>query len=344
MTQVSQVAPRPVNSCLPFGLEDLDPDPSRQPNDRSLARCYVQGCSRILIRPARGIRGQACPEHGIYCHRSTAGGTYSYADAGRNIIAGAQQFRQRIVRHPFKFESHRMGQERSEDAVSWNVFRSLQEAGRLADFVRLAIGESHPHEPQLFLWGICLTDDTFDAWPLLIEARKQFESNLPVDRPKTEPDIAIHLPGKYLVLIEAKFTSPNTCYERGPRKDKSSLTLDELLTIYHDTGSEILNHEAAHAANRVYYQLWRNTVFAEWMARFDHPKTRAYHLNLVRSGCEEAIAAEFADLIRPSYEDRFRQITWEQIHAWSSGEPGLTTMCRYLATKTAGLTRAFNLA
>jgi hypothetical protein len=63
---------------------------------------------------------------------------------------------------------------------------------------------------------------------LLIAARKRFESDLPVERPYTEPDIMLHLPGRYLVLLEAKFTSPNTTYARGPRKDSQSLTLDEL--------------------------------------------------------------------------------------------------------------------
>lgn len=63
---------------FPFGIDDLNPDPSRQPGDPSLARCYVRGCPHILTRPARGKRGRACPEHGIYCHRSCTGGTYSY--------------------------------------------------------------------------------------------------------------------------------------------------------------------------------------------------------------------------------------------------------------------------
>ena len=328
---------------LPFGLGDLNPDPSRQPEDPSLARCYVRDCPQTLSRPVRGNRGQACPKHGIYCHRSSAGSTYSYADASRNIIVGTDWFRQRILRHPFKYESHRMGQERSEDAVSWNVFRSIQEARRLGDFVRLATGETHEAEPQLYLWGIRLTGDALDAWPLLIAARNRFENNLPVDRPQTEPDIALHLPGKYLILIEAKFTSPNTYYQRGPRKNSSSLTLDELLLIYDEPQNRILNREVAEAAERVYYQLWRNMVFAEWMARFDQPQTKAYHLNLVRSGYEQATATEFATLITAGFEDRFGQITWEQIHDWSAGDDQLSTMCRYLRTKTAGLTRAFDI-
>src|SRR5208282_1292283 len=80
-------------------------------------------------------------------------------------------------------------------------------------------------------------------WDLLIAARQRFEANLPVNRPWTEPDIALYLPGRYLILIEAKFTSPNPAYENGPQKDPKSLTKDELLDIYQDSALTILDVE-----------------------------------------------------------------------------------------------------
>ena len=138
-----------------------------------------------------------------------------------------------------------LGAERSEDMLTWNVFRSLQEAGCLGKLARAITGDTSSVEPFLFLWGICLTDDDFNPWDLLIAARKRFEPNLPVVRPLTEPDIGIMLPGRYLILIEAKFTSPNTIYQRGPRKNSQSLTLDELLGIYHDPNLRILDHARA---------------------------------------------------------------------------------------------------
>ena len=99
--------------------------------------------------------------------------------------------------------------------------------------------------------------------------------------PLTEPDIALWLPGRYLILIEAKFTSPNTHYKRGPRSNSSSLTLDELLEIYQSPELQTLDYVAAQRSNRVHYQLWRNMIFAEWMAKLDHPNTEAFHVNLV---------------------------------------------------------------
>jgi hypothetical protein len=49
-------------------------------------------------------------------------------------------FAEHLVGHAFKFESHRLGAERSEGALSWNVFRSLFEAEKLAWFGQQVTG------------------------------------------------------------------------------------------------------------------------------------------------------------------------------------------------------------
>ena len=306
---------------MPYGVNDLDPAVNYQPGPPRRVRCYVRGCTNVLTVPTRGQRGEVCPEHGIRCHYSSSGPTFVYQDVRRNIIASADMFAKWIVGHPFKYESHRLGAERSEDALSWNVFRSLQEAGCLHVLAHAITGDSCPIEPYLYLWGICLTDNAFDPWPLLVMARRRFEANLPVNRPLTEPDIALHLPGRYLILIEAKFTSPNGYYNRGPRRDGGSLTLDELLGIYRDPGLQILDHRRADQAERVPYQLWRNTVFAEWMARADHPGTRAFHVNLVREENETVSADEFRSLLNPAFEDRFQRWSWEGVSQTMSIRP-----------------------
>jgi hypothetical protein len=334
---------RRVRPELPYGLDDLDPQAHLVNERPRTVRCYVRGCQHELQTPRRGYRGTACPEHGIYCHHSGYGSTYNYRSVRRNIIASPELFARRIVGHPFKFESHRLGLEKSEDTLSWNVFRSFAEAGQLAKIAQAITGTTFGYEPHLYLWGISACDDEFTSWPLLEAARDRFESNLPVQRPLTEPDIALHLPGKYLILIEAKFTSPNTFYKSGPRKDNGSLTLAELLSIYHESQLEILDHGRAARANRVAYQLWRNMVFAEWMAREDHPETKAYHVNLVRSGYEQDTADEFAALVSDNHKDRFSRLTWERIFEMTKGVPDLEHLRRYFEIKTAGLAKAFRI-
>ena len=100
----------------------------------------------------------------------------------------------------------------------------------------------------------------------------------------------------------------------------------------------------AQAEDRIHYQLWRNSVFAEWMARYDQPQTKAYHVSLVRQGYDEESAAEFHTLIRPSFQNRFTQITWEQLYTLASRQSSMARLCQYLSFKPAGLKPAFKLA
>lgn len=202
-------------------------------------------------------------------------------------------------------------------------------------------GERIEVRPFLFLWGICTTDNGFQPWDLLIAARRRFESDLPVVRPLTEPDIALFLPGRYLILFEAKFTSANAFYQPGPRANSSSLTLSELTHIYHSRELETLDYTKANQASRISYQLWRNMVFAEWMARLDHGNTKPYHVNLVREGYDIQSAHEFKGLVRPSFSDRFQRMTWEQIYRHVCKRPEVSKLAKYVETKTAGLKRAF---
>ena len=329
---------------LPYGIDDLDPKVVVDPNDRDRVRCYVRGCQNYVRRPTDrdDKSGVPCPDHGIYCRRSKTA-TYVYEDVCRNIIASADLFGKRMMRHPFKYDFNYLGHENSEDALSWNVFRSVQEAGHLAPLAELLIGESYDEEPDLYLWGIRVSDDSFDPWDLLVAARDHFETNLPVDRPLTEPDIALHLAGRYLVLIEAKFTSENGWYRRGVRQGEKSLTLEELLKIYSGDELRLLNTGLAQRCDRIPYQLWRNTVFADWMSLQDSPETKPYHVNLVRDGYERESQEAFAAVLIEPHRDRFRPATWEAIHAWLAASSRCDRLRRYMEQKTANLVKALGV-
>ena len=329
---------------LPYGIDDLDPKVVIDPDNRNRVRCYVRGCQNYVRRPTgrKAESGEPCPDHGIYC-RYSKDATYVYEDACRNIIASADLFGERVVKHPFKFDSDVLGYEKSEDALSWNVFRSIQESGRLAQLAYSLIGDQYDEEPHLYLWGIRVSDDLFEPWDLLVAARDRFESNLPVDRPLTEPDIALHLPGKYLVLIEAKFTSPNGWYRQGVRQNDMDLTLEELLDIYSGEEIRLLNTDLAQQCEQIPYQLWRNTVFADWMASQDSPQTKPYHVNLVREGYEHESQEAFVTLLNEPYEDRFRPETWEAIYGWLAASSFCDRLRHYMEQKTANLVKALHV-
>lgn len=340
---------QPANDAvprMPYGARQLDPVPRILGRNPNRVRCYVQGCEAVLRTPTRGFRGDACPIHGIRCHLSGQGAaTYSYCDIRNNFVVDGDLVARRIVGHPFKYESHRLGMEKSEDALTFNVFRSLQKAGWLRRIARRLTGQTLGEEPRLFLWGLELTDDSLRPWDLLVRSRRRFESRLPVKRPSTEPDVALYLPGLYLILIEAKFTSSNTAYERGPRQNARALTLDELLSVYHDDALRVVDLERARRQPRIHHQLWRNLVFAEWMAVADGLGTIPFLANLTRAGSELDSCAEFREVLRPESAGRFVHLAWETIHkeVATEGPAGLRDLRVYLEQKTAGLKPAFDL-
>ena len=323
---------------IPFGVFDVDPTLQFDPKTAKI-RCVVANCDQYLAPPARKKKGEMCSEHGICVHRSA---TYSYADPKCNAIAGRELLINQVIGHPFKFESHRLGAERSEDMLSWNVFRSFQEAGCLRLIGNYITGYETNKEPRLFLWGLEPTDDIVKPWDLLIAARKMFEKKLPVKRPLTEPDIGLFLDGHYLALIEAKFCSPNTAYIKGPRKDKQSLTLDELLNIYWTLTTEMLNREKALQADMVYYQLWRNTIFAEYMASLASKGTTPFFVNLTRRGYENDSFNHFVDLVNQEHKHQVVHIFFEDLFTIAGLTGGKLDLLReYMLTKTANLQPAF---
>lgn len=329
---------------LPYGVALIDPKRSRCSKRSRRVACFVKSCTHQLRSPTRQRgSGDACPVHGIYCHRT---GTYRYADERKNLIVDADFFMTHLRHHPSKFESHRFGHENSEDAVTWNVFRSFQKGELLQKIAALATGRKVTQEPELYLWGLRIEHDKVgqECEEGLANARKRFESHLPVNRPLTEPDIMLYEPGAYLVLIEAKFTSANGIYKKGPRRRSSDLTLEELLSIYSDPALTCLDCKLASSRKQVAYQLWRNMIFAEWIAREDGCGTEPYHANLVRQGLEVQSAAEFHTLLSPDRRHCFRQITWEQIYQIAKDNcRELDRLCRYMEDKTASLARAFQI-
>jgi hypothetical protein len=121
------------------------------------------------------------------------------------------------------------------------------------------------------------------------------------------------------------------------------LTLDELLGIYHDPGLQILDHRRDYQAERVPYQLWRNTVFAEWMARADRPHTKDFHVNLVGEESETTSAEEFRNLLKPAFDDRFQRWSREGISQIVSSQSKRHTLDAVSANEDGGALPEFSV-
>ncbi len=324
---------------LPFGCLDVHPTLVTDKGPPLRNRCVVRDCPHFLIPPSRRTKGEVCPTHGIRVHNSA---TYSYVRPERNTIT-ARDVALRIASHPFKWEC-RFQLEKSEDAAVFNLFRSFMEACCLSYLGRYITGLDSEEEPRLFLWGI-EQDEGLTPFDLLIAGRERFERRLPVERPMTEPDVMLYLPGQYLVLVEAKLTSPNPVYLHGPRRDTQSLTKEELLGIYRDPLCQILDEEKARASEAVAQQLYRNVQFASWMAAWAAPGTVPFVCNLTRAGAEIESFESFFQLVRPEYANRVVRIRWEDLFVIAGlfGDR-LLRLRQYMVEKTLNLKPAFLLA
>lgn len=326
----------------PLGVADLEPDAATRYSPRAgeplvrgeTVRCCVAGCATWLPRRSRGAKRQAaCPEH---CISVSTSPTYVYDDFRRNFIVSVPLL-ERVKR--LKVESWRLGNERSEDALSWNLFVSLAELGELASAFRLLTGREADSEPELYLWGVRVTAGEPHKWDRLLTVRDKLERRPGIP---TEPDITLRVPGVAIVLIEAKFGSPNSTL-KGKKKRFGSV--DEFLKLYPsiDAGPDPLDRDwiEAQPTEAVYQQLVRNVVFAQWLAG---PHEQPWVVNLVRDTDEREIEQRMACHLHAELPVRFRRCTWEALAKLPAiDEERSVPLKNYLENKTLGLKRAFSL-
>src|SRR5947208_796525 len=118
-------------------------------------------------------------------------------------------------------------------------------------------------ELELYLWGIRISDDAPRVMDRLIEVRKVLESGPGIP---TEPDIILRAPGRAIVLIEAKFGSPNgTMSGQEERFGDVWEFLDRYPGV--EGKGDPLNRDAILdlEPKGVYQQLVRNVIFAQWL-------------------------------------------------------------------------------
>jgi hypothetical protein len=351
----------------PFGIADLEESAAlryRLPQApdtlirKDTIRCCVRNCPHWLakrsrrkpestIRPDHAARWpwcdavsrrnpeSVCPDHGISVSGS-ASPTYVFSDCRRNFVVDVARLE---AFTKLKVESWRLGNERSEDALSWNVFVGLARLNELASVFRCLTGIETKAEPELYLWGIRFSDEEPRPWENLDRVRDALESG---HRIPTEPDVILRIPGRLIVLIEAKFGSPNGTLLG---QEKRFGDVSDFLALYPsvDGKADPLNREwiEQQAPSAVLQQLLRNIIFAQWLASEDE---QAMVVNLVRESEEQDIVTKINNHLAEDSPVSFRRGTWESLFrlpALCSGtaEP----LKRYLVNKTNNLARAFQL-
>lgn len=308
--------------------------------------CPVKLCKAAPHRRLIGDRFRlSCPVHGIDIHSKT----FVYKDPLRNIRFEQEYFKRAILHNKVKAETHRFGYENSEDALTWNVFSVLAKRRKLNALSRYFTKIDTSDEPELYLWGLKIDLDNQVApkqFAGLIAARKVFEKDIRGVR--TEPDIMLYIPKKFLILIEAKFTSGNTVVKPGESNDarekpKSAKGILQRYSIDQLPTGSLLSPSSD---TPLYSQLYRNLVFAIYMA--DKLNVQWGLVNLTSKLPAEVMSVgltDFTNAFLPrETRQRFVRYTWEQLfHDHVAGKGDLQELAPYLQFKSANCGKAFDI-
>lgn len=328
----------------PIGLKELEDDAASRFKLRACnslirsngIRCCVRGCNRWLAKRERpGPIGPDayCPDHGVSVSTSP---TYIYKDYRDNFIIAAPRLEQ--VKK-FKVESWRLGYERSEDALTWNVFMGLARLNglRSAFYSLTGMEIDEGPEPELYLWGIRVLDEVPRVWAKLKDVRRDLNEGAGWP---TEPDVILRAPGRGIALIEAKFGSANGTLSGKKERFGGVATF---LDGYPCAAEEIdpLNRAwiKGQRPGQVLQQLLRNVIFAQRLAEAGEVP---FVVNLVRATDELTIVERLTDHLAVDSPVSFRRCTWEALFELPllSAEDA-KPLRHYLDNKTNKLARAF---
>lgn len=322
---------------LPYGLSHLEANAfSRyQHRDPSLVngdqiRCCISNCTQWMPKRRRGKLSDEyyCPIHQISVSTSP---TYVYRDRPRNFIVDCE-----LVDQVGKVESSRLGNESSEDALSWNVFVGLSRLNALSSAFKVLTGMDAVSVPELYLWGHRVDGTSISEWDRLGEVRRTLERGLGIP---TEPDIMMRVPGQAIVLVEAKFGSGNGTLQR---KEARFGSVQEFLRRYYSRPGSLdpLDRQwiAGQQPRAVLEQICRNVVFAHWLAEDEQP----FVINLIRQTQTKGIIEQFSRHLAPGSCVTFRIATWEQLaHLPATRTVEGQPLSRYLSNKSLRLRKAF---
>lgn len=262
--------------------------------------------------------------------------TFIYSDPLDNFIAGRDLMNQAINGEWGKADPDRFDHENSEDALSWNVFRSLQEAGQLPLAVNLLTGLDVAGEPDLIFWGRRIPRQGTDSEPSheLSAALADLEPTL---TRHTEPDIVLHLPDWGWLFIEAKFGSENPTYAGKPER------VAEWTGRYSDSCPGLFDEQALHSADAKTFpqQILRNIAVA---SKVRGPGDKARVVSLVPRKKQTDIEQTVKGYLEADAPVDFEQASWEGLYEALPDDEGLAPLRRYMEEKSAGLGRAFDIS
>ena len=317
-----------------YGIKDLK---EKIKITETNVECPIKGCNNKVERQRKVFKCEDrffCREHNIYISPST----FEYKYQKDNILFNEDE-EIRLLEKIYKSKREsRIKRDRSEDAVTWNVFRFL-ERNNLLESVFESILSIKLDSPEMIYWSHQKNKNV--PFRDLIAARKLFDERM---NRGSEPDIIIKTKTK-LIFLEAKFTSGNCT---SPSENSN---LDSYETNADNWFNKVFNSSIEDIAiNEKKYELMRFWLIGTWIAiglGLD------FHLiNLVRDTQEKNIVDNFSKHIKKNQNRNFCRMTWESIYNEIENktidEEDKNTILHYFKNKTLGfgngkLKKAFSL-
>ncbi|MDP2302550.1 MAG: hypothetical protein Q8N03_09015 [Ignavibacteria bacterium] len=262
--------------------------------------CPVKNCDTKVERQKKEFKRDErflCIKHSIYISPST----YEYVNYQDNLLWKDYDDIQLLESILKSKRESRISRERSEDALTWNVFRYLDKKNELVEwcsgFVKKRVSYTN-----IIYWSYC--KNTNGTYPLLKEARAEFgEAN----SRGSEPDLIIET-DKALFFIESKLMASNKTNPSNPNVTKKYLTggSEWFSKVFKSPYSEIICNSK--------YELMRFWLLGTWMA--SKTKKEFFLVNLVPIFMEEEIEANFGKHIIQNEQRKFYRLTWENMFSY----------------------------
>lgn len=317
-----------------YGLKELKTEIKIE---KESVECPVKKCSVIVERQRETFKREQkyfCPNHKIFISPST----FEYQTEQENLLWYDSSDRSLYNEIKKVKRESRIARDNSEDALTWNVMRSLDRQGHLTDFLS-QLSNKEIKETELILWSYSPKEKS--DWTLLNQARIEFGETIARG---SEPDIIIRT-DKVLYFIEAKLTASNETKPSNLQKRKKyEIGGNRLFPQIFKSDYEII------AVKEKRYELMRFWLLGSWIAKQLNIDFEFY--SLVMQTREQEIEAEFGKHIIETEERRFFRLTWEQIydfvkmHTDNNEKQKLT---EYFENKTIGFSskgeimKAFNI-
>ena len=308
-----------------LGIQDLKPKITITP---TTVECPVKGCWRSVERQRRSFRREErfqCPDHKIYISPST----FEYASETDNLLWRNKADLDLLEAVKTVKRESRIVRDNSEDALTWNTFRCLENMNQLANLLSHVTQVSYS-DAELIYWSY--SQKAKGAWPGLNRARKEFGEHL---QRGSEPDL-IAVTDKALFFVEAKLTATNNTSPSDPNNRKKYLTGGN---EWHKQAFVSDFDTVAIQAEK--YELFRFWLLGSWLAK--EMERDFCLLNIVLSERETDIEARLIPHIQVDRQRQFKRQSWESICSFMAENApdsrDKRMLAAYFQSKTIGYNR-----